>query len=127
MPKPQNTSELETFLGIMVYLAKFVPKLSHLTAPLRELLEKGIQWSWEERHNVAFDKLIKVETCAPALKFYDSRKPVKISTDASNLGFGAMISQDEKPVAYASRRLNSAEKNYAPIEKEMSAIFFGCT
>ena len=127
MPKPQTKVELQTFLGIMVYLAKFVPNLSALTAPLRELLSKGVEWSWEKRHDIAFDKLISVATETPVLKYYDAKKPVTVSTDASNKGYGAMISRNSQPVAYASRRLNKVEINYAPIEKEMSAIVFGCT
>ena len=127
MPKPKNKSELETFMGIMVYLAKFVPNLSKHTAPLRALLAKGVAWCWESQHDVAFDTLIRIATTTPTLKFYDVRKPITLSTDASNQGFGAMISQESQPVAYASRRLLSAENNYATIEKEMSAIHFGCT
>ncbi len=103
MPEPQSKQELETFLGIMVYLAKFIPNLSSLAGPLRELLGKGVAWSWEERHHKTFDSLIKIATHTPVLKFYDASKHVMVSTDVSYLGFGAMISQDTDPVAYASR------------------------
>jgi hypothetical protein len=126
MPTPQNRGELETFLGIMVYLAKFIPNLSSLSAPLRTLLEKGVEWSWQTEQENSFKRLKEAATTAPALRYYDARKPVTLSTDASNLGFGAMISQNTQPVAYTSHRLNQAEKNYAAIEKEMCAIQFGC-
>ena len=63
---------------------------------------------------------------APVLKLYDAAKPVTMETDASNEGFGAILMQDSSPVAFASRRVTVAEKNYAPIEKEMSAILFAC-
>jgi hypothetical protein len=126
MPEPQNRAELETFLGIMVYLAKFVPNLSRLAAPHRTLLEKGVEWSWEPQQTEAYRQLIDAATTAPALRYYDTSKPVTLATDASNQGFGAMICQEEQPVAYASHRLNQAEKNYAAIEKEMCAIQYGC-
>ena len=128
IPQPSNKTELESFLGIMVYLAKFIPNLSNITGPLRELLEKGVEWTWQDKQEKAFINTLKaIAATAPVLKYYDANKPVKLATDASNKGFGAVISQDGQPVAYASRRLNSAEENYAPIEKEMCAIQFGCT
>ena len=49
-----------------------------------------------------------------------------ISIDSSSYGLGACLLQDGHPVSYASRSLNSAEKNYAQIEKELLAIVFGC-
>ena len=71
MDTPQNREELQTFLGIMVYLGKFVPNLSKITAPLRELTEKGVAWSWESRQKQAFKEAIRVATRAPVLKYYD--------------------------------------------------------
>ncbi|KAK3887563.1 hypothetical protein Pcinc_008269 [Petrolisthes cinctipes] len=63
-------------------------------------------------------------TIAPVLQYYDLRLPVTLQCDALNYGLGAAILQEGKPVAYASRSLTSAEKNYAQIEKEMLAIVF---
>ena len=60
---------------------------------------------------------------APVLKYYDVTTDITLATDASNKGFGAVLFQEEKPISYASRRLVAAERNYATIEKEMSAIF----
>ena len=104
-----------------------MPNVSKITAPLRELTEKGVAWSWEERHQEAFENAIRAATSALLLKYYDVREDVTIATDASNKGFGAVLLQNEKPVSYASRKLLPAEHNYAVIEKEMSAILFGCT
>lgn len=63
---------------------------------------------------------------APTLKFFDVQKPVTLSVDASSEGIGAVILQDKKPVAYGSRALTDAQKNYAQIEKELLAIVYGC-
>ena len=126
MPTPKDLDELRTFLGMMTYLGKFTPNLSKLTDPLRKLTEGGVEWSWEPHHQKAVDDLKCLVTRAPVLKFYDVDKPVTLNTDASKKGYGAVIIQDERPVAYASRRVTSAEKNYAPIKNEMSAIVFGC-
>ena len=127
MSAPQTRAELETFLGIMVYLGKFMPNLSKITAPLRELTEEGVAWSWKERHQEGFEDAIRAATSAPLLKYYDVREDVTIATDASNKGFGTVLLQNEKPVSHASSRLLPAEHNYAAIKKEMSAILFGCT
>lgn len=59
------------------------------------------------------------------LAYFDQSKDIIIQTDASNEGIGACLIQDERPIAYGSRALSKAEKNYPPIEKEMLAVIFG--
>ena len=63
-------------------------------------------------------------TSEELLQYYDNRKPIVIQTDASTAGLGAVLLQDEKPVAYASMSLSKSESNYAPIELECLAIVF---
>ena len=58
--------------------------------------------------------------------FYDVTKPVHIQVDASKSGVGAVLLQEGRPVAYASKAMNNAQKNYAMIEKELLAVLFGC-
>ncbi|CAB4030234.1 Hypothetical predicted protein [Paramuricea clavata] len=60
----------------------------------------------------------------PLLKFYEPEKELVIQCDASEGGLGAALLQDDRPIAYASRALNSTERNYAQIEKELLAIVF---
>ena len=127
MPEPNSKEELATFMGMITYLGKFVQNLSAVSAPLRELTQKGVAWSWEVRHQEAFNELKQRIANAPTLKFYDVRQPVIVSTDASKRGYGAVISQESGPISYASRCLTPAESNYAPIESELSAVLYGCT
>ena len=127
LPYPTSKNEVENFLGMATYLGKFIPNLSEITAPLRELTQKGVVWHWEPEHAKAVDALKDMITSTPVLKLYDAAKHVALATDASNEGFGAVLLQDSSPIAYASRRVNDAEHNYAPIEKEMCAILFACT
>ncbi|XP_038075960.1 uncharacterized protein K02A2.6-like [Patiria miniata] len=127
MPIPTNKHELETFLGMITYVSKFIPNLSEITAPLRQLTEKQIAWHWDEKHTKAVETLKHIITSAPVLMLYDVNKPVSLATDASKHGFGSVLMQDNnRPVAYASRSTSPAEKNYATIEKEMCAILFAC-
>ena len=62
----------------------------------------------------------------PVLKYYDVIKPVTLSVDSSSTGLGAVLLQDNQPVAYASRALTPTQTRYAQIEKELLAIVFGC-
>ena len=84
-------------------------------------------WHCDKPQQDSFEKLKVIITNAPVLKYYDATKDVTIQVDASPNGLGAVLLQDEQPVAYASRSLiTQSERNYAQIEKEMLAITFGC-
>jgi len=126
MKPPQNLKELRTFLGFVQYLGKFLPNLATESAPLRQLLEKDVEWHWDDVKQQCFDKLKEMVTTTPVLSYYDPNKPVLLSVDASTSGLGAVLIQEGKPVAYASRALTPAQQKYAQIEKELLAIVYGC-
>jgi hypothetical protein len=69
---------------------------------------------------------MKSMTQAPVLAFFDPEKEVTIQCDASQDGLGAVLTQEGKPIHYASRAMTKAEKNYAQVEKEILAIVFAC-
>ena len=121
MPRPTDVTSL---LGMVKYLALYIPNESAITQPLRELLKKYAEWTWHPEHDKALDNLKAMLTSIPALAFYDVTKPVIIQAEASQSRLGACILQKGKPVAYASRAMTQAEQNYAQIEKEMLAICF---
>lgn len=79
------------------------------------------------RPTKSFQKLKQAVAEAATLKYFDPKKPVKVSVDASSKGIGTVLLQEECPIAYASKALTSSQQNYAQIEKEMLAIVFGCT
>ncbi|KAJ8336302.1 hypothetical protein SKAU_G00396450 [Synaphobranchus kaupii] len=126
IPPPADKQALMRFMGMIQYLAKFIPNLSEISAPLRQLLQGETEWHWEEPQQQSYEKLKQLITGAPTLKYYDVNKAVTLSVDASSEGIGAVILQDERPVAYGSRALTDCQRRYAQIEKELLAIVYGC-
>ena len=125
MQPPKNTKELKSFLGFIQYLAKFMPNMASESAPLRELLEKEVDWHWDQEQETSFQKLKQMVSSTPVLGYYDPNQPLTLSVDASSKGLGAVLFQDEKPLAYASRALTPAQQCYAQIEKETFPIVYG--
>ena len=128
MQKPENRQEILTFLGLVQYLGKFLPRLSDVSASLRKLTEtsSGCEWKWTKEQDVSFETIKAMITQAPVLAYYDPKLPMTLSVDASSKGLGATILQQGRPIAYASRALTAAQRNYAQIEKEALAVVFGC-
>ncbi|PIK60265.1 hypothetical protein BSL78_02827 [Apostichopus japonicus] len=126
MEPPHDKESLRRFMGMVTYVAKFIPNLSVESAPLRALLGKGVQWEWDETKQKSFQKLKEKITKTPVLKLFDVNKEVTISVDASSQGLGAVLLQEGAPIAYASKSMTKSQQNYAQIEKEMLGIVFGC-
>ena len=126
IPTSSCKQDLQRLLGMINYLSKYIPNMSELTAPLRSLLKGDVPWAWFPEHDSALTKNKTVLSSAPVLRFYDTSLPTTLQVDASKDGLGACLMQQGQPVAYASRALSNSEINYAPIEKEMLAIVFGC-
>ena len=126
MPKPTEVKSLRRALGMVNYLAKFLPNLSSTSEILRQLARKDVEWHWEDGHEKAWNELMKSLTEAPVLAFFDPEKEVTIQCDASQGGLGAFLTQEGRPIHYASRAMTKAETNYAQVEKELLAIVFAC-
>lgn len=112
------------------YQARYVPDLSSKTQVLRNVTEEKNQFQWTAVEQKSFEELKVILTSTPILKVFDSNKEIKISSDASSFGLGAVLLQrhdnEWMPVAYASRVMLDAETRYAQIEKGMLAISFAC-
>ncbi|XP_054709030.1 uncharacterized protein K02A2.6-like [Uloborus diversus] len=124
LKKPNNKEELKRFLGMCNYQMKFLKDYATISEPLYTLLKNDIPWNWTEKQDAALMKLKSLLTEAPTLKIFDFTKPVQVECDASQFGLGAVLMQDSGTIAYASRTLNAAERNYAQIEKEMLAVIW---
>ena len=125
-PEPCNVSEVRSFLGLCGYYRRFVEKFSERAKPLSKLTEKGAAMNWTQDCRDAFRDL-KDRLCkAPILAMPDFNHEFILDTDASNLAIGAVLSQNidgiERPIAYASRTLSKAERQYCVTRKELLAV-----
>ena len=94
-PIPTNISELRSFLGLASYYRKFVKDFSAIASPLTQLLHKDKPYLWEKDQQTAFDSLKLCLVSAPVLILPDPTKPFTVTTDASDLTIGAVLSQDQ--------------------------------
>jgi hypothetical protein len=122
MPTPKDKEGVRQFLGFIQNLAKFIPNLSQVDGPIRILLKSDIEFAWNSEQETSFTELKRLCSTPPVLAFYDVHKKVEIECDASKDGLGAVLLQDGRVVAYASRALPEAEKRYAQIKKEMLSV-----
>ena len=109
MPTPTDVKSLKRFLGMVTYLAKFLPNLSSVCGALRRLELKNTEWCWLPVHDEAVQSFKNLVCKAPVLKFYNVKEEVTIESDASLSGLGASLLQEGQPVAFASRALTPAE------------------
>ncbi|CAB3996545.1 Hypothetical predicted protein, partial [Paramuricea clavata] len=112
MRPPNDVAGVRRILVTVNNLAKFLPHLSEVSEPLR----------WDCTHDQAFATIKHLITEPPVLKYYEPACPLVLQCDASDHGLGAALILNEKPIAFASRALTDAERNYAQIEKELLAI-----
>jgi len=116
MPAPTDKLGVQRLLGLAQYLAKFLPHLSDVTKPLRDLTQSNVLWVWNEAQQTAFEKLKEMVTRTPVLRYYNLKEEVTLQCDASQSGLGAALMQNGQPIVYASRALTLAETRYAQIE-----------
>ena len=107
---------------MIIYLSKFLPRLSELADLIRELSKDKVPFNWGPEHQAAFQQMKKEISCAPMLAYYNSKKQTMLQTDASIKGLDACLLQEEKPVYFASKALTEAQKGYVVIDIELLAV-----
>lgn len=125
-PIPRTPKQIKSFLGLLGYYRKFIKDFSNLTKPLTECLRKGKTIKLTPSFINCFDHCKNILCNDPILKYPDFSKPFNVTSDASNVALGAVLSQgpvgSDKPICYASRTLSKSEQNYSTIEKELLGI-----
>ena len=120
-PNPTNISKLRGFLGLTGYYRRFIRNYAHRTAPLSNLLKKNA-FHWNEEAEKCFEALKGIMSSTPVLATPDFSKPFMIECDTSGYGLGAILMQDEHPIAFESSKLNKLEQLKSTYDKEMLAI-----
>lgn len=128
-PRPTNSKQLSSFLGLINFYARFLPKRSDKLKPLFDCAHNK-NFKWSEECEKAF-RWVKNELISPkVLAHYDPHEKLVLACDASMYGLSAILSHKykdgtERPIAYASKKIPEKEISRAIIDKEASAIVFG--
>ena len=129
--RPTTKTQVRSFLGLVGFYRRFVPRFSEIALPLTEATKKSrpkvIEWTTDCAR--AFEELKQAFCEAPICCLPDLEQRFVLRTDASGTGLGALLLQDQgqglQPIACASKKLLPAERNYSTVEKELLGIVWG--
>ena len=127
-PRPKTPKNIKQFLGLAGYYRRFIPNFSKLAKPLTNLLKNDTRFEWTSAQEESFEILKQLLCKEPVLQYSDFSRPFILTTDASGIAVGGILSQGEinkdRPIAYASRTLTDNELKYDTYEKEALAIVY---
>jgi len=126
-PVPKSVKDVQKFWGLANYYRQFVKDFAKIAKLLHEMMRKEMKWNWGERQQKTFEELKERFTTEPVLVIPDLDKEMRVEADASDFTTGGVLSmkcEDKRwrPVAYISKSLNKAERNYEIHDKEILAI-----
>ncbi|GBP66806.1 Transposon Tf2-8 polyprotein [Eumeta japonica] len=126
-PIPETRKNIRQFLGKVNFHHKFIPHSAIILDPLHNLLRKDVKFIWSKECQESFDRIKQLLCSKPILRIFDPAQPIKIYTDASIKGVGAILKQEDKtgvskPVAYFSKKLTESQKKKKAIYLECLAI-----
>ena len=125
MDPSTSRADLQTFLGMVQYLGRYIPNLASVSAVLWDLTKGVNEFQWNPEHQQAADKVKELIASLGSLQYFDGNKPVTIQVDLSMCGLGATLLQRKGPVEYRSKLLSETERRYSNIEREMLSIVYG--
>jgi len=120
-PTSQNATEVRSFYGLANFYRKFIQNFSLIAAPMTECI-KGKVFKWTAAAQRSFKSLKKKMSGAPVLSLLNFDKVFEVECDASRVGIGEILSQEGRPVAYFSEKLNEAKQKYLVYDKEFYAL-----
>ena len=119
---PKNRKQLRRFLGMVNYYRDMWIRRSEVLAPLTALTSEKTPFKWTDQCDKAFNTMKRILSKETLLMYPDFNQPFDIHTDASDVQLGAVISQQGKPIAFYTRKLNPAQTRYTTTERELLAI-----
>ncbi|GKD91040.1 putative reverse transcriptase domain-containing protein [Tanacetum coccineum] len=124
MHPPTTPTKVREFLGLASYYRRFIKGFSLISKPLTKLTQKDKKYEWGKEEEEAFQTLKRKLCSAPILVLPEGTEDFVVYCDASLKGYGAMLMQREKVIAYASRQLKVHEENYTTHDLELGAVVF---
>lgn len=124
--RPTNVTEVKSFLGMTNYCSRFIKGYATISEPLRRLTKTTSTWCWSDEQETAFCSLKDSLTSTSVMKYFDPQQELKIIVDASPVGLGGILTQDNHVLSYASRSLTDVESRYSQTEREALAIVWAC-
>ena len=127
---PTSAHQIRSFLGLANYFRKFMQGYSKMIQPLTALLRKDCPFVWTPECQAAFEQVQYNLTHAPCLALPDlslQAPPFEVICDASGFAVGAVLLQNGRPIAFESRKMAPAERNYPVGEQELLAVFHAFT
>ncbi|GJZ64703.1 hypothetical protein Tco_0621124 [Tanacetum coccineum] len=121
---PTTPTEVRQFLGLAGYYRRFIEGFSLISKPLTKLTQKNKKYEWGTEEDEAFQTLKQKLCSAPILALPEGTENFVVYCDASHKGYGAVLMQREKVIAYASRQLKKHEENYTTHDLELGAVVF---
>ncbi|KAE8262023.1 hypothetical protein A4X09_0g7551, partial [Tilletia walkeri] len=125
-PTPTCVRDIQVFLGMANFYRRFIKNFSTMAEPMTRFLTKSLPFAWGPEQDHSFSSLKQAFQSAPVRRIFRPELPIRVSTDSSDFGIGGVLEQKFEhrwhPIAFESRKLTPAERNYPIREKELLAI-----
>jgi hypothetical protein len=122
-PLPSNIFEVRSFHGLAIFYRNFIRNSNGICTPMLDTMKKKHKsFRWTEEDEKSFKVLKEKITKQPILVLLDFGKTFQVRCDASGLAIGAVLSQDNRPVAYFNEKLNDTKNKYSTYDKEFYSV-----